>query len=321
VSPECQAMEDLKVVVFRLAEHEHAVDVRQVKEILINAPVSHVLEAPDFVEGVIKLRGRIVPVIDLRKRLHLPAIQKTRESCIIVARFNNKTAGFVVDSASELLNIPSGKIEAPTEMVGGIHTDFIRGLVYLDTRFLVILDLDRVLTTNEQELVDLKLEDEWEDETEGIRRFNLRRIIAFEMDDELYGAYIGEVAEIIEMVPIMPLPNVPAFILGLVNLRGAIVPVIDLRIRFGLAHKGFDINSRIIILKAEQLIVGIVVDRLWELLRIDPSAFQPPPPDVAKIDPEYFKEVTSIQGRMLIMLDIHRLLTETARKPQQGASL
>lgn len=162
--------------------------------------------------------------------------------------------------------------------------------------------------------------DEWEDETEGIRRFNLRRIVAFEMDDELYGAEIREVAEILEMVPIMPLPRVPAFILGLVNLRGAIVPVIDLRIRFGLAHKGFDINSRIIILKAEHLIVGIVVDRLWELLRLDPSAFQPPPPDVVKIDPEYFKEVTSIQGRMLIVLDIHRLLTETARKPQQGSS-
>jgi purine-binding chemotaxis protein CheW len=157
VSPECAA-EKLKVVVFRLAEHEHAVDVRQVKEILINTPVSHVLEAPDFVEGVIKLRGRIVPVIDLRKRLRLPVIQKSRESCIIVVRFNHKTAGFVVDSASEILNIPSGKIEAPTEMVGGIHTDFIRGLVYIGARFLVILDLDRVLTTTEQELLALKME-------------------------------------------------------------------------------------------------------------------------------------------------------------------
>jgi purine-binding chemotaxis protein CheW len=158
VSPECHATEKLKVVVFRLADHEHAVDVRQVREILINTPVSHVLEAPDFVEGVIKLRGRIVPVIDLRKRLRLPAIRKSRESCIIVVRFNQKTAGFLVDSASEILNIPSDKIEAPTEMVGGIHTDFIRGLVYLDTRFLVILDLDRVLTASEQELIDLKME-------------------------------------------------------------------------------------------------------------------------------------------------------------------
>jgi purine-binding chemotaxis protein CheW len=162
--------------------------------------------------------------------------------------------------------------------------------------------------------------DEWEEETEGIRRFNLRRIVAFEMDDELYGADIGEVAEILEMVPIMPLPNVPAYILGLVNLRGKIVPMIDLRIRFGLVHKGFDQESRIIILNAGDLTVGVVVDRLWELLRLDPGAFQPPPVTAAKIDHEYFKEVASVQGRMLIVLDIYRLLTETARKPQQGSS-
>jgi len=157
--------------------------------------------------------------------------------------------------------------------------------------------------------------DEWEGDV-AIRKLNLRKIVAFEMDDELYGADISEVAEILEMIPIMRLPNVPAFILGLVNLRGAIVPVIDLRIRFELAHKEFDADSRIIILKAEHLIVGIIVDRLRELLRLDPSAFQPPPNDVAKIDPEYFKEVAPVQGRMLIVLDIKRLLTETANKMQ-----
>jgi len=153
-----QTPEEIKVVVFRLAEHEHAVDVRQVKEILINTPITTVIEAPNFVEGVIKLRGIIVPVIDLRKRLHLPAAPKTYGTCIIVVRSNHKTTGFVADSASELLSIPPLSIEAPTAMVGGIHTNFIRGLVYLGRRFLVILDLDRVLTTSEQELIELGIE-------------------------------------------------------------------------------------------------------------------------------------------------------------------
>lgn len=158
--------------------------------------------------------------------------------------------------------------------------------------------------------------DAWEEE--GSRRLNLRRIVAFELDDELYGADIGETAEIIRMVSIMPLPNVPAFILGLVNLRSAIVPVIDLRIRFGLAHKELDHDSRIIILNAGNLVVGIVVDRLWELLRLDPGVFQPPPSTLAKIDHEYFKHIASVKGRMLIVLDIEKLLTDTASKLQQG---
>lgn len=147
----------IKVVVFRLGEHEHAVDVRQVKEILINTSITPVIEAPDFVEGVIKLRGKIVPVIDLRKRMHLPKAERTYATCIIVIRFNNKMIGIVVDSASELLNIPSEKIEAPSQIVGGINTCFMRGVVYLDSRFLVILDLDRVLTISEHELVETRI--------------------------------------------------------------------------------------------------------------------------------------------------------------------
>lgn len=153
-----------------------------------------------------------------------------------------------------------------------------------------------------------------EDEFEGIRKFSLRRVVAFEMDGELYGVDIGEVAEILEMTPIMPLPNVPSYILGLINLRGAIMPVIDLRVRFGLAHES-SVTNRIIILKADQLIVGIIVDRIRELLRLDPGTFQPPPHAVAKIDAQYFKEVTPVQGDMLIILDSRRLVSDTARKP------
>lgn len=159
-------------------------------------------------------------------------------------------------------------------------------------------------------------DEEWDDELELKRSFHLRKIIAFEMDDELYGADIADVAEILEVVPFMPLPNVPEYVRGVANLRGAILPIIDLRIRFGLGRKDFDDNSRIIVLKSEQRIAGIVVDRLWELLRLDQSVFQPPPTDVAKIDPEYFKEVTPVKGRMLIVLDIRRLLTETSKELQ-----
>lgn len=148
--------EGLKAIVFRLSGHEHAVDVRQVKEILINPLVSPVVEAPDFVEGVIRLRGRIVPIIDLARRLKLPVPPRTVKTCIIVVRLGNKLAGFIVDSASELLNIPVSKIEAPTDIVGGIHTGFIKGVVYLDDRFLVILDLDIVLKVSEQELAELR---------------------------------------------------------------------------------------------------------------------------------------------------------------------
>ena len=174
------------------------------------------------------------------------------------------------------------------------------------------------ITVPEMRYSELMVTDEeLEDQNESKRKLHLRRIIAFEMDDELYGADIAEVAEILDMAPVMPLPNVPEFVLGVANLRGTILPVIDLRIMFNLSHKPFDENSRIIVLTDEQFVAGIVVDHLWELLRLDQDSFQPPPPDVAKIHPEYFKEVTPVKGRMLIVLDIKRLLIETSKKSER----
>jgi purine-binding chemotaxis protein CheW len=157
---------------------------------------------------------------------------------------------------------------------------------------------------------------EWEDdpdEGQDGQELNLRKIVAFELDNELYGVDIAMVAEIMRLVPVRPLPNVPDFILGLINLRGSIVPVIDPRTRFQLHRKPWDSESRIIVMKDNEMLVGVVVDRLWEMLRLPPEVFQPPPGVGAKIDAEYFKEVSQIEERMLIILDMKKILSDTKR--------
>ena len=147
------AREGLRVVVFRLAGHEHAVEVGRVKEIVSARKIIPVVEAPPFVEGVIRLRGKIIPIIDLRKRLRLPPAERTFENCIIMIHLPKGVVGFLVDSASRLLTVPTGQIQPPTEMVGGICTRFIEGLAFLKDHFLVILDLNEVLTVDEKELL------------------------------------------------------------------------------------------------------------------------------------------------------------------------
>ncbi len=150
---ESNARESLRVVVFRLAGHEHAVEVGRVKEIVSARRIIPVAEAPAFVEGVIRLRGKIIPIIDLRKRLHLPPAERSFENCIIMIHLPKGVVGFLVDSASRLLTVPTGQIQPPTEMVGGICTRFIEGLAFLKDHFLVILDLNEVLTVDEKELL------------------------------------------------------------------------------------------------------------------------------------------------------------------------
>lgn len=308
-------LEGMRVVVCTLAGYEYAFDVRAAGEILTSPTISPVAEAPDFVEGVIRLRGKIVPVVDLRRRLQIPAAENDLETCTIIMTIRKKLVGFIVDSALELLTIPSHLIEAPTEIIGGIKSRFIQGVAYLDSRFLVILDPDRILSDDEEMSIDeeaLASSQSASDCTEApvSRRSTMRqrKVVTFELDDELYGADIEDVAEIMELTAIRPLPNVPELVLGLINLRGTIMPVIDLGIRFGLNRKPWDEESRIIVMKSGSLLVGIVVNRMWELLRLPPEAFQPPPPDVAKIDAEYFKEVSEVHGRMLIVLDMGKIL-------------
>ena len=157
--------------------------------------------------------------------------------------------------------------------------------------------------------------DETEDlsEDEITERFShVRKIVAFDFADELYGVDIDQVSSILLLLPIMPLPRAPGFVLGLVNLRGSLLPLIDLRIKFGLGVNVLTESSRIVVLESEDLRVGMIVDRVWTLLRLPQDVFQPAPPGVAKIDTEYFKEVCSVDNRLLIILNINKLLTETA---------
>ena len=213
----------LRVVVFTLAGHEHCVDVRRVREIIMAPRLSTVIESPHFVDGVIEVRGKIVPVIDLRRRLQVAeAVDSHEDSVVMIAQFGKDLAGFRVDSVSEILTVPTRLIEPPTRVVGGVKTSFIDGLAYVGSRFLVFLNLDAVLSPEEESRLGRSCfgrTEESDQEAAQTAVTGFKRIITFQLDKETYGAEIGEVAEIMEMVPIMPIPHVPPLILGLVNVR------------------------------------------------------------------------------------------------------
>lgn len=306
----------VRVVVFTLAGHEHCVDVRRVREIIMAPRLSTVIESPHFVDGVIEVRGKIVPVIDLRRRLQVAeAVDSHEASVVVIAQFGKDLAGFRVDSVSEILTVPTKLIEPPTRVVGGVKTSFIDGLAYVGSRFLVFLNLDAILSPEEESGLGRSSFGRTEDSDQEAAQTAVtgyKRIITFQLDKETYGAEIGEVAEIMEMVPIMPIPHVPPLVLGLVNLRGTIVPIIDLRVRFGLDRGAWTADSRIVIVKERSFLVGLAVDTMWEFLKLTEDSFQPAPHGVARIDAEYFKEVCEVKGRMVSILDIKKILEDTA---------
>jgi purine-binding chemotaxis protein CheW len=130
---------------FFLAREEYGVDVKQVEEIRRVGEITSVPRAPEFVRGVINLRGRILPVLDLRRRLGLGEVEVDRAARIVVVRLRERLLGLLVDGASQVLKVPVSRVEpAPEEVVqkGG---DYIRGVAKLDDRLIILVDLERLL--------------------------------------------------------------------------------------------------------------------------------------------------------------------------------
>lgn len=149
----------LQLVSFKIGNEEYGVDILKVQEINKMVPITKVPNSPAFVEGVINLRGKVIPIIDLRTRLSLEKVAQTKDTRIIVVDVESRIIGFVVDSVSEVLRIPMNITEAPPEITSGIDSEFIKSVGKLDDRLLILIDLNKILSSTEKsELTSLNNE-------------------------------------------------------------------------------------------------------------------------------------------------------------------
>ncbi len=143
--------EEVQLVVFRLGNEEYGVEITQVREIIKMKEITRIPNAPDFVEGVINLRGQITTVTDLRKRLRTNGSSTNDQTRIIIVELENSTIGMIVDSVSEVLRLAKNEIDSTPEIVSNLETKYIRGVGKLKDRLLILLDLNRILKPGEVE--------------------------------------------------------------------------------------------------------------------------------------------------------------------------
>lgn len=144
----------LQLVTFKLGTEEFGVDILKVQEINKMMNITKIPNAPMFIEGVINLRGKIIPIIDLRKRLGFRDQPYNKSTRIIVVELDGLVLGFIVDSVSEVLRIPENTIEPPPSMVAGIESEYIEGVGKLDERLLILLELKKVFSSPERKDIE-----------------------------------------------------------------------------------------------------------------------------------------------------------------------
>lgn len=144
-------------------------------------------------------------------------------------------------------------------------------------------------------------------------RTDLLQLVTFIIDGEEFGIDILKVQEIIRPVAITRVPNAPPFVEGVINLRGRIVPVIDARKRFGLEPRPMAETSRIVVIELGRETVGFVMDAVREVIRVDPAVIEPAPELAVGVDADYIRGVAKLEDRLLILLDVERVLAEHER--------
>jgi purine-binding chemotaxis protein CheW len=140
-----------QLVTFSIGEEEFGVNILQVQEIIRTMEITNVPRAPEFVEGVINLRGKVIPIVDMRRRFGLRSKEHDKYTRIIVIEIDMIIVGFVVDSVSEVLRIPANSVQPPPPVVAGMDSDYIDGVGKLEDRLLILLDLDSLLDNEEKE--------------------------------------------------------------------------------------------------------------------------------------------------------------------------
>ena len=157
---EATIMETTQYLTFRLGDEIYALDIGKVREVLDFTTVTKVPRTPDFMRGVINLRGSVVPVVDLRLKFGISATEKTVNTCVIITEVtvdgDTTVLGILADSVQEVIGLDPGDISAPPKIGTLLRTEFLRGLGKRDDTFLIILNIDKVFSTEELALVQEK---------------------------------------------------------------------------------------------------------------------------------------------------------------------
>ncbi len=283
--------DELQLVSFSVEGQEYAIAIEEVQEIVqVPEEVIHVPHSESHVLGVMTLRNRLLPLVRLRSIFRLPESELDEKSRIVVLTLNGVSVGVVVDAVSEVLRVSKSGVDAlPALLAREGNLAEVTSICRLDNgKRLVSIMTPRnlfdhsavrtaigevVKSVNESQLestADANEADESLDDHE--------QVVVFHLDKEEFGAPIESVQEIVRVPEaLVRVPQAPSYVEGVINLRGTVLPVIDLRLRLGLPQVERTDRQRIMVFLISDVRTGFIVDQVAEVLKIPRAAIEPAP--------------------------------------------
>ncbi|MBK5941532.1 chemotaxis protein CheW [Halochromatium roseum] len=331
--------DELQLVSFQVAEQEYAIPIEHTQEI-VQLP-EHIVKVPrteSHVLGLMNLRNRLLPLVSLRCLLELPVRNADEHSRIVVVRLGNVTVGLVMDSVNEVLRVPtsvvepmpallavSGNLQEITEICR-LGEDGRRLVSIISIRNLFrhsaiqeALDSVSMMQASDDPTHDPSADLTGRNEKAG-QRDDEEQVVVFRLDKEEFGVPIASVQEIVRVPDeLTHVPKAPAFVEGVINLRGSVLPVIDQRRRLGLPAVEHNDRQRIMVFLLDGVRIGFIVDLVTEVLKIPQAAIEPAP-HLSAEQAMLINRVANMQQqqRLIQLLDPTHLIAHEQRRELAG---
>lgn len=141
---------EIQLILFDINNVEYALNINSISEIIKLTPINPLPGAPEFIRGVINLRGKIIPIVDLRERFIVKTLQFTKKTRVIIANVQNNEIGLIVDAVTDVIGLQSDKIEPPLAVIEGLKMEYVEGIIKFKNKLIIIINIEKILTSNEK---------------------------------------------------------------------------------------------------------------------------------------------------------------------------
>lgn len=311
-----------RFISFEIDGHGYAIEIHKINEIIRLPDYVAVPGLESYVMGIFSLRERVIPLMSLHRKFGKKDRSETEDTRVVIIEIENTLVGFIADKVSEVLSVTESCIEEPPKVFAGNGASEISSIIKAaqGERLVMILECSNLLHEKEVEALKKLAGQEGGNfpmTAASASSDEEKQIVTFTIEDEEYGIFIEKVQEINRYTNVTKVPKTPSFVEGIINLRGEVMPLIDLRRRFELPVREKDEFTRVIIVNLANIRVGFVVDFVDEVLRVPADSIDSVPAVLsAGVDSQFLDGVVNLSSRqrMILLLNVDELFSKAEKK-------